>query len=204
MPVKGTYLAIGAGGAILVWSGLKGKSVSSVLRDVISGKSPSGAAAANTIYGYSGYGLGIGSEGAGVSDSQLGNLALEYIGFPYVWGGAPVSGATDCSGFVNMLRGWFLRGSIPGYAPGTYNGQTHGPNTLAWLAWNGVYTIPLASAGPGDLAVWQTHMGVIVQNGATAQIARMVSDLDPALGTQETTVAGAAPPGEILVCKRFR
>lgn len=37
MPVKGGYLIIAAGGAILLWSGVKGHNWSTVLRDVISG-----------------------------------------------------------------------------------------------------------------------------------------------------------------------
>jgi len=40
VPAKGTYLAIAGIGGILLWSGLKGKSWSSVLRQVISGKDP--------------------------------------------------------------------------------------------------------------------------------------------------------------------
>jgi hypothetical protein len=40
MPVKGGYLLAAGGGVILVWSGLRGKSWSAALRDVISGKKP--------------------------------------------------------------------------------------------------------------------------------------------------------------------
>jgi hypothetical protein len=49
MPVKGAYLAIAGGGAILLWSGLRGKSWSTVLRDLISGKNPASAPAANSV-----------------------------------------------------------------------------------------------------------------------------------------------------------
>jgi hypothetical protein len=38
MPVKGGYLIVAGGGAILLWSGIRGHKWSSVLRDVISGK----------------------------------------------------------------------------------------------------------------------------------------------------------------------
>lgn len=51
MPVKGGYLLIAGGGAILIWSGLKGKSWSGVLRDLISGKNPSTGAQVNPITG---------------------------------------------------------------------------------------------------------------------------------------------------------
>lgn len=54
MPVRGGYLAIGGAGIVFLWSGLKGKSVSSVLRNVIAGKSPQSATAANQVAGTSG------------------------------------------------------------------------------------------------------------------------------------------------------
>jgi hypothetical protein len=40
MPAKGTYLAIAGVGAIFLWSGIKGKTWSGVLRNVITGKDP--------------------------------------------------------------------------------------------------------------------------------------------------------------------
>ena len=49
MPVKGTYLALAGGGAILLWSGIKGKKFTSVLRNVVSGQSPASAQTAALI-----------------------------------------------------------------------------------------------------------------------------------------------------------
>jgi hypothetical protein len=46
MPVKAGYLLLGAGGGVLVWSGLKNKSVSSVFRQLAGGDSPTGAKSA--------------------------------------------------------------------------------------------------------------------------------------------------------------
>jgi hypothetical protein len=40
MPVRGTYLLMAGGGAIVLWSGLRGHGWTTVLRDVISGKKP--------------------------------------------------------------------------------------------------------------------------------------------------------------------
>lgn len=51
MPVKAGYLLLAAGGGVLVWSGLKGKSVSSVFRQLAGGDAPGNAKNANSITG---------------------------------------------------------------------------------------------------------------------------------------------------------
>lgn len=204
MPVKPGLLLLGAGGATLAIAGIKGWSPAATLRDVISGKDPSRLQQHNPIidpvYGYGAPSdvTGFGGPGA-ISNNAIANAALSQIGFAYQWAAAPITGATDCSGWVNMIVGWINRRAIPGFAAGTYNGQTHGPNTIAWLAWNGCYRIPLSQARPGDLAIWQTHMGIIVDNGI-----HMVSDLNPSLGTQETTIQGGSPPLEVLFVERLK
>lgn len=65
MPVKGGYLLVTGGGAILLWSGLKGKSWSSVLRNLIAGKNPLSAIPSNPIN--TSFGAAIGDATAGVS-----------------------------------------------------------------------------------------------------------------------------------------
>lgn len=94
--------------------------------------------------------------------------------------------------------------AIPGFQAGQYQGQEHGPNTLTWLAWNGAVTISLKNAQPGDLVIWQTHMGILVKAGPDANSARMVSDLNPNDGTKETSINGGSPTGEVFVIKRLR
>lgn len=49
MAVKGTYLIIAGIGAVFLWSGIKGKSVTSVVRLLIGGSDPSKAAQANQV-----------------------------------------------------------------------------------------------------------------------------------------------------------
>jgi cell wall-associated NlpC family hydrolase len=51
MPVKPGYLFLAGGGGVLVWSGLKGKSVSSVFRQLAGGDSPANAVTAQPIAG---------------------------------------------------------------------------------------------------------------------------------------------------------
>jgi hypothetical protein len=64
MPVKGSYLAVAAGGAILLWSGIKGKRFTAVLRNVVSGQDPRTAAANAAISGIS-YDTGMDGSGGG-------------------------------------------------------------------------------------------------------------------------------------------
>lgn len=79
MPVKAGYLIAASGGAILLWSGVKGKKWSTVLRDVISGK-PIGTATDNPITGTAsssaagGFGGGTIPAGGAVSTGK--NVAL--------------------------------------------------------------------------------------------------------------------------------
>jgi cell wall-associated NlpC family hydrolase len=208
MPVKGGYLLAAGGGAILLWSGFKGKSWSSALRNIISGKNPQNIATSNPITSASAAfttqngGTAVAAhKSATQAGTNIAQDAQQYIGAGYVWGGAPGSGQGhwDCSSFANAVIGRDLGMAIPMYKAGSYHGQSHGPTTLVWLAWTGAFTIKRADAAPGDLAVWQTHMGIIVDGGEN-----MVSAQDQQLGTRQTTINGGAPVGEKLFVRRLK
>lgn len=206
MPVKGGYLLAAGGGAILLWSGFKGHNWSTTLRDLISGKglprtqdypittTPGAFTASNTGVGAS---ASTGGTGSGIAED-----AGRYPGnWQYVWGGAPGNGNRgDCSSFTNAVIGRDLGLAIPTYKAGAYHGQSHGPTTVVWLVWSGAFTIKRADAGPGDLAVWQTHMGIITDVGGQ----HMISALNAQLGCKSTTIAEAAPPGEKLFVRRLK
>jgi cell wall-associated NlpC family hydrolase len=207
MPVKGGYLALAGGGALLVWSGLSGKSWSQVLRTILNGKKPEAALTAYQIKGTPASaltgagGVGVAASGANVGPlaSALASSAEAAVGhWTYVFGGAPVNGVVDCSSLMNEIIGDENGAAIPTFAAGTYRGQTHGPPTTVWLVWPGCFTIKRADAMPGDLAVWQTHMGMIVAKET------MVSALNPSLGVLKTSIDGAAPPGEFLRIRRLK
>jgi resuscitation-promoting factor RpfB len=84
MPVKPGYFLLVAGGGVMVWSGLKGKSVSSALRQLAGGDSPAGAQSA---------GLGISGVTPPANTNVSGTVATNMTGINP--GGSPgVAGTT--------------------------------------------------------------------------------------------------------------
>lgn len=187
---------------IVIYAGLTGRSVRQAIQFIITGKSPAKAPkdSALSITGTSGSASGGGVAGTFTSDSAIASDAMKYEGHPYLYGGSPGPSGTspwDCSSFVNWVLGHDLGLTLPGGVTG-YDGTSHGPTTLGYLAWGGAVTINRASLAPGDLCVWQTHIGIYIGNG------EMISALNESLGTQVTTVTGGAPGGELLVCRRVK
>jgi cell wall-associated NlpC family hydrolase len=205
MPVKGGYLLAAGGGVVLLYAGFKGQKLPTTLRSIISGKDPTTNLTAYPIetspQAYTTDSAVAAHANTGAAGQQIADDARLGIGGAYVWGGAPGwgKGHWDCSSFANSVIGRDLGLAIPMFKAGTYHGQSHGPTTVVWLAWTGAFTINKRDAGPGDLAVWQTHMGIITDNGQ-----HMVSALDVNEGTRETTIKGGAPFGEKLFVRRLK
>jgi len=86
---------------------------------------------------------------------------------------------------------------IPGYPAGAYTGSSHGPATGEWMVWSGLTTVGHngSVAQAGDLAVWQTHMGICLGPNS------MISAQDPANGTQVSAINGFIP--ELLFIRRY-
>jgi cell wall-associated NlpC family hydrolase len=195
-------LAALGGTAILIYSGISGRNPIEALRVLITGKSPTTAPIANPIqtdYGVSG-GASPGALGTGTPGGQaIAQDALNYQGHPYLYGGAPGPQGVnpwDCSSFINWVLGHDFGVTLPGENTPGYNGTVHGPTTLGYLVWGGAKTIPYAQAQPGDLAVWQTHIGIFISQ------TEMISAEDAQLGTGISQVQGAIP-GELLVVRRI-
>lgn len=205
MPIKGGYLLAAGGGIVLLYAGIKGKGAPQVLRSVISGQDPQATLTAYPIetspQAYTTDSAVPAHGTTGAAGQQIADTARLGISGAYVWGGAPGwgKGHWDCSSFCNAVIGRDLGLAIPLFKAGTYHGQSHGPNTVVWLAWTGAFTINRRDAAPGDLAIWQTHMGIIVDNGD-----HMVSALNSNLGTKETTIKGGAPFMEKLFVRRLK
>lgn len=190
---KGIAAGIIGIGGIFVWSGLNNKKITQTLQDLIRGTKPvpgPGAvqAAVTSV-----------PAGSGVAASAAAD-AMKYQGAGYVWGGKPIDGIGhwDCSSFANWVYGHDLGLAIPAFPAGTYTGATHGPTTLYWLAWNGAVTVGHDGnvAQPGDLAVWQTHMGICTGPNT------MISAENPKDGTRESAINGFIP--EFLSIRRYK
>jgi cell wall-associated NlpC family hydrolase len=189
-----------AAGGILVWSGIRGASLSASLKSLISGQAPSGADV-NPVGTPAGGGTAAAAGGTAAGAGGIAGDALKYEGHAYLFGGAPGLDGTrpwDCSSFANWVVGHDARMAIPGFAPGKYTGAVHGPSTISWLAWSGCRTVGHDGnqAQAGDLAVWQTHMGICTGPNA------MISAQNPGSGTRTSVIDGFIR-GEILFVRRL-
>jgi peptidoglycan DL-endopeptidase CwlO len=203
MPINGPALGALAIGSVFLYSAVKGKSVLASAQAIIQGKSPTTVQQSLPITEITPISPNvptIGGVSTSSSPSVIANTALEFQGHCYVYGGSPGAngkGCWDCSSFANYVIGVALKGSIPGFPNGSYNGSTHGPSTLSWITYGQSVPGGENAAQPGDLCVWETHMGIAIGGG------RMVSALNPSLGTAVTTIQGGAPFGEILSVRRL-
>jgi|HubBroStandDraft_2_1064218.scaffolds.fasta_scaffold144969_2 cell wall-associated NlpC family hydrolase len=194
MPINGVALGALAVGSVFLYSAVKGKSILATAQSVITGKNPGSLPNANPITPV------IAPSTSGSLTTSIGNvtgiaaIADSYIGkLRYVYGGPPPIGTVDCSSFTSKV---LAQAGVkdPGGSP--YDPNTHGPTTLSYLTWNGAKTVGHTAdvSIPGDLIVWQTHMGIAVGNG------QYVSAHDPAEGVSAAPISF---PGEMLFVRRL-
>jgi hypothetical protein len=136
MSVKPSYLVLTGIGAIVAYSGLKGKGISSAAREVLTGNKPSAATAANKItpavYAY-GYGAAATAAAAGITPSQTSATSAQVaknqaiarpLAIMYGWG----SGA-QWTALVNL---WTRESGWNNYAYNAGSGATGIPQSLPY------------------------------------------------------------------------
>src|ERR1700722_7606018 len=196
--MKGISVAYAAIGGLILYSGIKGATLSDTASMLLSGNltlkndEPITADNSSTT-----------PAAASGSTSDIVADAMKYNGEKYVWGGTPGTtkghnNGTDCSGFVNMVVGRDLGHAIPSFPAGKYTGAVHGPVTQEWMIWDGAQSISISQVQPGDLACFLTHIGIFVDGGQ-----HFISALDTQSGVVVTTVAGGSPTGESVHPRRL-
>ena len=182
--INGRALAAVAVGTIFVWSGVRGWSILATIGSVVQGKAPSATPIAPlTVPGLppgetpdngviiaptGGQGAAIAAEGQ------------RWVGHPYRFGGSPGmdgKGFWDCSSFCNFIYGIKFGLPLPGYGPGKYRGNVHGPPTMAWNVWPGLTNVSREQVQAGDVILWIGHMGIAISNS------HMVHAPNPKRGT---------------------
>jgi cell wall-associated NlpC family hydrolase len=205
VPVKAGYLLLAGGGGVFVWSGLKGKSISSVFRQLAGGDSPTGAAGANPIAGVTpattvtganipGSSGGGGSSPAGAAGTMLSFMESQ-IGKPYLEENPQRFGPDyyDCSGLL-----WKAATTAGLNMPG---GPSDPAAALAnvepvWLSQNGwtAYTNK-ANIQEGDVlcftgaAPGPSQWGPIGHIGMASSSTQLCSAYDTAQGVCYTPIA---------------
>ena len=149
MPVRGGYLALAGGGAILLWSGLKGKSWSQVLKTILQGHDPTTTTTAYTIQSTPGGGnnpannataLGTNATGGTVAKNQA---IARVLAAPYGWSTGPQWDAlnwiwTEESGWSATAQNPSGAYGIPQALPGSKMGKYANPPysfASAQIAW---------------------------------------------------------------------
>jgi cell wall-associated NlpC family hydrolase len=169
--INGRALAAVAIGTLFVWSGVKGWSVLGTIGDVIKGKKPSPSTVTPlTVAGTDNAMLGGATDGVVLGTGTGAAIAAEgvkWVGHPYRYAGAPGldgKGDWDCSSFCNYIYAIKFGLPIPGYGPGKWLANTHGPTTFQWEIWPGVTNVAREQVQAGDVIVWIGHMGIAISN----------------------------------------
>lgn len=139
-----------------------------------------------------------------VTAAAIASDGMRYAGRGYVYGGnASAPGDWDCSSFVSYVLGHDLglalpggRWGQPGFPPGS-----HGPVVTDYAGWSGAAPVQETQAGAGDLVCWVGagaggHIGIVLGPG------KMVSALNPQLGTLVSPITGYGPLGVNPVYRR--
>jgi hypothetical protein len=144
--ISGPALAVAAGGAFLVYIGIKGSDPVEELRSILRGEAPPSLSKEPKFQGFQ-----IGESIAGIASLAGANTALlssaeKYLGVPYRWAGTTRAGM-DCSGLA-----WRAAKDL---------GSPIARFTTATIALSAQVQKLNGPAAPGDFVVWPgDHMGI--------------------------------------------
>ena len=137
----------------------------------------SGASTVDTS-GDAGYGSATAVSSGGFTGQDVANYALQFVGYPYVWGGTSLTGGCDCSGFVMSVYAHF----------GIYLSRT------TYTQANEGIGVSYGEMVPGDVINYGFHTSIYIGNGMIVHAA------DESLGI----ITGNNPAFEpIVTIRRF-
>jgi hypothetical protein len=179
MPLKASYLFLVGGGAIVAYSGFKGKGLGSAIRDVITGQSPANAAKANAIAGGSVSGnpafpnasgvSGLFASSAGASEKSYFSAFLKSIGAP----------ATQAN--LETMYTW-AKQEEPGFPPQQVGGYAWNPLNIKNIVTGGFQSWATPTAGAQGTASF------MLMNNYSAIVSALRSG-NGLIGNQDPNVA---------------
>ncbi|MDO4491569.1 MAG: C40 family peptidase, partial [Lachnospiraceae bacterium] len=92
---------------------------------------------------------------------QIVNTALQYVGYPYVYGGNSLTGGIDCSGFTQQIYRMF---------------GISLPRSSASQRSVG-YAVSYAEAQPGDLICYSGHVAIYMGGGAIVHASNEINGI---------------------------
>jgi len=189
MPVKAGYLLLAGGGGVFVWSGIAGKSVSSVFRQLAGGDSPTSAKTANTITGV-----------APVSSSS--SVPIPGAGGVSAAGAMPGSGSVPAGAAGKMLS--FMESKV-GHPYSENLSERRGPTDydcsgLVWAAAQAAgINIPAAeSTTLGEAPYFSTHGWQAIKKASEVQEA----DVCFFVGADPVNTPPFGPIGHVGMCSQ--
>lgn len=147
MPVKGSYLLIAGGGALILWSGIRGHKWSTTLRDIISGKplpKTTELAIQTSPSAFQDGGTGTGATVGGASTAIGGNatknkVIARTLAAPYGWSTGAQWSALDAL--------WTQESSWDNHARNSSSGAYGIPQALPASKMGALANPPVSSAG---------------------------------------------------------
>jgi hypothetical protein len=166
--ISGPGLAMVAGGAYIIYLGIKGADFLAELRSLAKGQKPSPLSRESSAKGlqgppsndlggpggdFGGGKFGGFVEGSSASGRDIANAALSHVGVPYKWGGASPSGF-DCSGLVYYVFTREVGVPAKGFPR----------STAAEIVSPLFHRVSRREITAGDLTWWPGHVGIAINN----------------------------------------